>query len=81
MDALQYIRLILALARLLAGPVLAQITPFESRSSAIGFIFMLLIVASITETVLIGLFRLIRIISIVALACLFSAASIELLAA
>lgn len=74
MDALQYVQLLSALTRILAAPVLAQIIPFTSRSWAIGYILLLLLVTSITEIFLLGLFRLIRIILIIALACLFGTA-------
>jgi hypothetical protein len=71
MDVLELLQLFLVLASVLVAPLLEQVTNFTSRSSAIGFIFMVLIVTSIVETFVIGIFRLIRMFFIVVLACLF----------
>ena len=73
MDALRLLQLLSALTRLFVGFVLEQVGSFKSRSTAIGFIFMLLIAISIVETFMIGIFRLIRIILIVALNFLLGA--------
>lgn len=73
MDALRLLQPLPALTRYFAGFILEQVGNFKSRSIAIGFIFMLLIVTSIVEALVIGVFRLIRIILIVALTSLLGA--------
>lgn len=73
MDALRLLQLLPALTRYFPGFILEQVGNFKSRSIAIGFIFMLLIATSIVERLVIGVFRLIRIILIVALTSLLGA--------
>ena len=73
MDALRTLELLPALTRHFAGFILELVGNFKSRSIAIGYIFMLLIVTSIVESFVMGVFRLIRIILIVALAFLLGA--------
>jgi hypothetical protein len=73
MDALRLLQHLPALTRFLAGPILEQVANIKSLSTAIGFIFMLLIVTSIVETFVIGLFCAIRIFLISALVVLLCA--------
>lgn len=73
MDTLRLLQLFPALTRHFPGFILEQVGNFKSRSIAIGFIFMLLIVTSIVEALVIGIFRLIRIILIVAVTSLLGA--------
>lgn len=72
MDTLRSLHILLIAARLVLTPILEQVTNFTSRSSAIGFIFMLLIATSALETLIIGIFRIVRLSLILILTCLFS---------
>jgi hypothetical protein len=79
MDLPRLLQLPLSLTRFLAAYGLKQIANFKSRSAAIGYIFMLLIATSIVETLVIGIFRAVRALLIVALISLLGTELFKLL--